>query len=304
MARGGVPFFEKAYGHADRDKQVRNQIDTRFRIGSLNKMFTSVAIAQLVERGKLKYTDPVARLLPDYPDKEIAAKITVHHLLTHTSGLGDFFGPEFDRRKDTLRDLDDYLPLFAGKPLAFEPGTDWAYSNAGMVVAGLVIERVSRQSYREYVRRNVYRRAGMKSTDVPASRDLSIGYTRRDGRWVARWRSAGPGATSAGGGDSTARDLLRFDRALRAHRLLGAALTTEITTGKVTIPGSDQKYAYGFGEHLVDGKRVVGHSGGTPGVNAAFDMYWDSGHTVVVLANLDPPIADQVNDYIRERIRQ
>lgn len=310
MARDGVPFFEKAIGQADREQRIPIGIDTTFNIASMNKMFTAVAVARLVQQRKLAFSDTVARLLPDYPDKEIAAKITVHHLLTHTSGLGDFFGPELDRNEKPLRQLRDYLPFFTGKPLRFEPGAGWSYSNAGMVVAGLIVERRSGRSYFDYVRRHVYRPAGMKKSDhhdrLP--RDLAVGYTRRDGLWVRQQPPRRPGSTvdrgtSAGGGQSTARDLLAFDRALRAHKLLDSALTAEITTGKVASRG-DSKYAYGFAESLVDGKRVVGHSGGYPGVNVALDMYWATGYTVIVLANLDPPIANRIRDYIRERIQQ
>ena len=307
MAKDGQPFFQKAYGLADRDKKIPNNLDTRFRLGSMNKMFTSVAIAQLVERGKLRYTDTVAHLLPDYPDKDVAAKITVHQLLTHTSGLGDFFGEEFNQKKDSLHGLKDYLQLFAGKPLKFEPGKQFEYSNAGMIVAGLIVERVSGQSYYDYVREHIYKPAGMTGSDTfektKPQPNQSVGYMRQDGKWVRNYDSLPLIGSSAGGGDSTAPDLLKFDQALRSHKLLNAELTNTITTAKIDVE-DDEKYAYGFEESRVEGKRVVGHGGGAPGMNANLDMYWDSGYTVIVLCNLDPPIAQQVNRYIRERIRQ
>jgi CubicO group peptidase (beta-lactamase class C family) len=308
MARDGKPFFQKAYGFADRDKKVPNNLDTRFRLGSMNKMFTSVAIAQLVQQGKLKYTDTLAQVLPDYPDKDAAAKIKVHHLLTHTSGLGDFFGPEFDKKKDSIRDLKDYLQFFTGKPLKFEPGKQFSYSNAGMIVAGLIIEKVSGQNYFDYVREHIYKPAGMASSDsfekTRPQPNQSVGYTRRiNGKWEPNYPTLPLKGSSAGGGDSTAPDLLKFDHALRTHKLLNAELTRTILSGKVETD-RDEKYAYGFEESQVDGKRVVGHGGGAPGMNANLDMYWDSGYTVVVLCNLDPPIAQQINRYIRERIRQ
>lgn len=308
VAKDGKPFFHKAWGYADRDKKIPNNLDTRFRLGSMNKMVTSVAIAQLVQQGKLKYTDTVAQVLPDYPDKDIASKITVHQLLTHTSGLGDFFGEEFDKKKDTLHGLKDYLALFAGKPLQFEPGKEFRYSNAGMIVAGLIVEKLSGQSYYDYVRAHIYKPAGMNGSDTfdktKPQPNQSIGYTRGpDGQWKSNFDSLPLMGSSAGGGDSTAPDLLRFDQALRNHKLLSADLTTTITTGKVATE-DEEKYAYGFEESRVEGKRVVGHGGGAPGMNANLDMYWDSGYTVIVLCNLDPPIAQQVNRYIRDRIRQ
>ena len=244
IAKDGKPFFAKAYGLADREKNIPNNLDTKFRIGSMNKMFTSVAIAQLVQQGKLKYTDTLAAVLPDYPNKEVAAKVTIHQLLTHTSGLGDYFGDEFDKKKDNLRELKDYLQFFASEPLQFEPGKGWAYSNAGMPLMG----------------------------------------------------------SSAGGGDSTAPDLLRFDQALREHKLINAQLTELITTGKVDV-GPRSKYGYGFEESREDGSRVVGHGGGAPGMNGDLRIFWDAGYTVIVLSNLSPPVAQQVSGYIRERVK-
>ena len=301
VARAGKPVFGKAYGYADREKKVPNDLETRFRIGSMNKMFTSVAIAQLVQAGKVAYTDSVAKVLPDYPDKEIARRVTIHHLLTHTSGLGDFFGPEFAKKKDTLHTLQDYLALFAGKPLRFEPGTSWTYSNAGMIVAGLVVERVSGESYFDYVRKHIYAPAGMKDSGTfdktRPQPDQSIGYTKDEGKWVPNFDTLPLMGSSAGGGDSTGPDLVRFASALKSGKLVSPEFVALITTGKV------DKYAYGFVDDQVAGARVVGHGGGAPGMNANLDIYWDTDTAVVVLANRDPPIANEINQFIRGRIR-
>jgi D-alanyl-D-alanine carboxypeptidase len=308
LAKDGKPFFQKAYGFADRENNIENNVDTKFRIGSMNKMFTSVSIAQLVQQRKLKYTDTLAQVLPDYPNKEAAAKITVHHLLTHTAGLGDYFGEEFDKKKDTLRSLHDYLQFFAIEPLKFEPGKGWAYSNAGMLVAGLVVEKVSGQNYFDYVREHVYKPAGMKESDsfekTKPQPNQSKGYMKQQqGKWVSNFEDLPLMGSSAGGGDSTAPDLLRFDQALRWHKLLNAELTELILKGREEV-GPNEKYAYGFEERIEDGKRVVGHGGGAPGMNCDLRMYWDSGYTVVVMSNFSPPIAQQLSGYIRERIKQ
>lgn len=310
IAKDGEPILRKAYGYADREAKIANNVDTKFRLGSMNKMFTSVAIAQLVQAGKLKYTDTIAQLLPDYPDKEIAGKITVHHLLTHTSGLGDIFGPVFDEKKDSLREIKDYVQLFAGKPLRFEPGEGWSYSNAGFIVLGLIIEKVSGQSYYDYVQKNIYDVAGMKNSGSYPKTDkvpnLAVGYMRRGpgGPFVPNWDTLPWRGMSAGGGDSTLEDLLRFDRALRMHKLLNKELTETVITGK-TQPGKnpDIKYAYGFQDERIGGRRIVGHGGGAPGMNALLDMYLDGGYTVVVLSNLGPPTAQRVGGYIRERLQ-
>jgi D-alanyl-D-alanine carboxypeptidase len=311
IAKDGKPVFQKAYGYADRENKTSNNLETRFRLGSMNKMFTSVAIAQLVEKGKLKYTDKLADVLPDYPNKEVAQKITVHQLLTHTSGLGDIFGPEFDKRKNELREIKDYLSLFASEPLRFEPGTSWSYSNAGFIVLGLIVEKLSGQSYYDYVQKHIYDVAGMKQSGSFPKTDkvpnLAVGYMKQgpSGELVSNWETLPWRGMSAGGGDSTVGDLLRFAEALRNHKLLGAELTETIVTGKAQPdPNSaDRKYAYGFEDDRATGHRVVGHSGGAPGMNGQLDVYLDNGYTVVVLANLDPPAAQNVAGYIRERLQ-
>ncbi len=306
LAKDGKPLLEKAYGYADREKLTPNKLDTKFNLGSMNKSFTALAIAQLVAAGKMKYEDTIATLLPDYPNPEVARKVTVHQLLTHTSGLGNYFGPGYLEKKDTLRDLKDYLPLFADKPLQSEPGGRWSYSNAGMLVAGLIVERVSGKDYFSYVRENVFKPAGMEDSDsyekaakVP---NLAVGYTREKGKLVPNTKWLGVRGTSAGGGYSTAPDLLRFAQGLRGNKLLGKEATLDLVRGKVETP-RDAKYGYGFFEVLVDGSRAVGHGGGAPGISAWLDIYWDSGYTVVVLANRDP-IADQIVKWVRERIKQ
>ena len=309
IAKDGKPVFQKAWGYADRDSKLANTLETRYRLGSMPKRFTSVAIAQLISAGKLKYTDTLARVLPDYPNQDAARKITVAQLLTHTSGLGDIFDEEFDQKKDTLHTLRDYLGLFAKKPLQFEPGKGWAYSNAGYVVLGLILEKASGQSYFDYLQQHVFGPAGMASTgNTPLSErppSLAKGYTRGpDGKLVRNddtlpWRGS-----SAGGGESTVGDLLRFANALRGYKLLNEALTNEITTGKVSpFPGeSSSQYAYGFEDHREGGARAVGHGGGAPGMNGTLQVYWDEGYVIVVLANLDPPAAETVASYIGARL--
>lgn len=313
IAKDGKVLWQRGYGLADRDAKVPNTVNTRFRLGSMNKMFTAVAIAQLVQQGKLKFSDTLATVLPDYPNKEVAAKITVEQLLTHTSGLGDFFTPEFDRKKDSLHELKDYLPLFVNKPLDFEPGKDWRYSNAGFLVLGLIIEKLSGQSYYDYVQKHIYDVAGMKDSGSPPVTEkvpsLAVGYTHgeeddpaaplRPNTDTLPWRGS-----SAGGGDSTVGDLLKFDQALRQNRLLSPDMTRIVTTGKVHPAQFPEgtKYAYGFGEKVVDGKRMIGHNGGAPGMNAELDMHIDTGYTVVVLANCDPSVAVDWAKYISARL--
>jgi CubicO group peptidase (beta-lactamase class C family) len=191
VARHGKVLLQDAWGRADRKAGIANTPATRFRIGSMNKMFTAVATLQLVEARKLRLEDPIGKHLPDYPNKEVAAKVTVRHLLTHTGGTGDIFGPKFEENRLALREHRDYLKLYGSRGLAHEPGARFEYSNYGFVLLGALIERVSGGSYDDYVGEQVFRRAGMTATgslpesvDVP---DRAVGYTRTSpagGAWV------------------------------------------------------------------------------------------------------------------------
>ena len=181
LAKNGRVLFSRAYGLADRDRRIANTVRTRFRIGSMNKMLTAVAILQLVEAGKVKLTAPIGTYLPGYPNRDVATKVTIHQLLTHTGGTGDIFGPDFDAHRQQLRALADYVKLYGKRELEFEPGSRWAYSNYGFILLGVVIERVSGQSYYDYVQAHIHEPAAMtRSGSLPEHRpvpDRSIGYT-------------------------------------------------------------------------------------------------------------------------------
>jgi CubicO group peptidase (beta-lactamase class C family) len=327
VARAGQPVFLHGYGYADRDKMIANTPETKFRYGSMAKMFTAVAVGQLAEAGKLSFEAPVSTYLPDYPNKEIAA-VTVHQLLTHTAGTGDIFGPMPGGNRPRMSELKDYVAAFGDRGPKFPPGSRYEYSNYGMILAGRIIETVSGQSYFDYVRERIFTPAGMTATDARLSNEtpiagLALPYTRlRPGQpprppapneppsteplRVSGGMPGGSG-TSAGGGYSTVGDFLRFATALTSHKLLSGRMTEIVTTGKVDMgpPGGParMKYAYGFGEGLTpDGVRHFGHNGGTPGVNGNLTIYPKSGYVVVALANLDPPAADSAVRFIEPRL--
>jgi CubicO group peptidase (beta-lactamase class C family) len=306
VAKHGVPIFAKAYGYADRDRKIPNTLDTRFRIGSMNKMFTAVATLQLVQAGRLALRDPLSRILPAYPNQTLASKVTLHHLLTHTGGTGDMFGPEFMAHRLEVRTLQDYVNLYGQRDLKFEPGSTWEYSNYGFLLLGVVIEQVTGQSYFDEVSAQVFKPAGMTATSSPVEdRDepgRAIAYTRRDSGspWASAADTLPYRATSAGGGDSTVTDLLRFANALQANKLLDAEHTALLTTAKAATP-DHQSYAYGFQDTTALGVRCVGHSGGSGGQNGRLYIC-DSGYTIAVLANLDPPAADRLADFVNLRL--
>lgn len=282
VTRADTTLYQKAFGLASREYGVPNTVDTRFNLGSINKLMTRTAIAQLVEKGLLSPDDTLGRLLPDYPNRDAAARVTVQQLLDMRSGIGDFFGPRFaDTPKDRLRTIRDYLPLFAADALLFEPGTDERYSNGGYVVLGAIIEKASGQDYFTYVREGILAPAGMNSTDwfeadAPTP-NVASGYTRGDDKRLRNNIFTRPArGSSAGGGYSTVGDMVRFVAALRGGRLLS------VTSLQRFFP------------NLVDQKAgSLGFAGGAPGISAGLEVDVPTDTVVVVLTNLDPPSASQ-----------
>jgi D-alanyl-D-alanine carboxypeptidase len=303
VARHGKVLLKDAWGRADRKAGVANTPATRFRIGSMNKMFTAVATLQLVEAGKLELDDPIGKHLPDYPNREVAAKVTVRHLLTHTGGTGDIFGPEFEEHRLQLREHRDYLKLYGSRGLTHEPGARFEYSNYGFVLLGALIEHLSGGSYDDYVHDHVFRRAGMRSTgslpeavDVP---DRAVGYMRASpsgGAWVPNTDTLPWRGTAAGGGYSTIGDLLRFAQALSSGRLI-----SKVTLAEATRP-HQQQYGYGFGVQGQGPLRSYGHGGGAPGMNGELRVFPELGYVVVSLSNLDPPAASELVDFFALRM--
>ena len=292
LARKGVPLYQAAFGEANKDFGVKNTLDTKFNLGSMNKMFTAVSVMQLVEAGKLSLDDTLGKFLPAGAMKpDVLSKVRVKHLLSHTSGLGSYFTPEWDRQSRALwRSVNDWMPLIKDETLQFEPGTRWSYSNTGMLVLGKVIEAASGQDYFAYVREHVAKPAGMTSTDAyeldHVNRNLAVGYEREGEdangpiyrnnifQHVIR---GGP----AGGGYSTVGDLTRFAEALKAGKLVSQASVRTLTTPKPELasPG------YGFGFVVDEGGKVVGHSGGFNGINSQLDIYVGEDYTLAVMSN-------------------
>lgn len=299
VAKKDSVVFQKAYGLASKEYNVPNRVDTKFNLGSINKIFTQIAIGQLVEQGKLSFDDKLGKYLPDFPNRDAVEKVTIRQLLDMKSGIGDFFGSEFEAMpKDRLRTLRDFLPLFATKPLEFEPGTKQQYSNGGYIVLGAIIEKVSGQDYYDYVREHIFKVAGMHNTDWYESDvltpNLASGYTRegmadreKNVRRNNIYTRPAKGS-SAGGGYSTAEDMLKFVAALRDGRLSLANFRQPAATDQQK--SSEPKRAH-FGG--------VGIAGGAPGINAALEANEASGYTIIVMSNYDPPSAEKVARQIR-----
>lgn len=290
LAKDGVPVYKAAFGMANKDFEAANKIDTKFNLGSMNKMFTAVAVAQLVEKGKLSFEDSLSKFIPDFPDKESAEKIKIKHLLSHTAGLGGYFSPNWAKTsRAEIRTLDDMIKL--AKPdekLLFEPGTKWQYSNTGMLVLGKIIEIVSGQNYYDYIRENISKPAGMTNTDCyeldKVNKNLAVGYDKNytnegitfGNNIFMHVMRGGP----QGGGYSTVEDLLKFERALRSNKLVGAEYVKILTTAKPELNSPN----YGFGFQITATAKSFGHSGGFPGINSNLDIF-PEGWTAIVMSN-------------------
>jgi CubicO group peptidase (beta-lactamase class C family) len=311
FAKNGRVLASRAVGVANRDFDVPVTTDTKFNLGSMNKMMTGIAVMQLVEAGKLSLDDPLSlHLSEDWLPEVDKSKVQVRHLLTHTSSLGSYFTEEWDRASRTLyRSIDDWKPIVAAETLAFEPGTRSQYSNTGMLIAGAIVEHVSGQSYDEYVREHITAPSGMADTGFfetdRVNKNLAVGYEPIPGTDPVEYRNnlyqhvvkGGP----AGGGYSTAPDLLKLDQALRAGKLVSKESLGQLWRAYPEM--GSPTYGLGFGVFATPAGLIVGHSGGFNGISADLSMYLDEGYTFIALANFGGA-AGLVEQKARELITQ
>lgn len=285
VARDGKIIYSGAYGYADKKNKTPNRISTRFSIGSVGKTFTAVLIMQLVEQGKLALSDTLDKYLPDFPYEE-KSRIRIRHLLTHTSGLGNYFSHEdYESRIPVLRKIKDALTLVYDQKPLFEPGTKYRYSNSGMLVLGAVIEKVTGTSYSKYLKTHLLDPTGMKSSlicypedDIP---NRAIGYSKTsEGEYRIETDHEFP-AFSDGGLYSTAEDMLKYDVALRENRLLSSKSKDIMFT--VSAPA--ENYALGWETGTFKGSKFVGHVGGCPGFAADFMRFPKERIMIIVLSN-------------------
>ena len=283
VARHGEPIVELARGMSNRAKSIANTSATRFQLASGDKWFAKIAISQLVALGKVKLTDTVGTFLPTYPSATVRSKVTVEHLLTHRSGLGAYFNDAYMARREKLRTLEDVVALFSSEEPAFTPGERMRYSNSGYILLGRIVEVASGMSWYDYVQRRIFDPAAMSRTGYLTleqwPEDKALGYTAPDSTQPQRENTGSVAfrGSSAGGGYSTPRDLLRLDMALRRGEIGDTA-----TLGRIT--------------GRAPGGRLVMANGGGPGANVEISRLGD--YTIIVMANLDPPAATRVLMYI------
>ena len=307
VAKNGIPIYLRAKGFADYDKGILNRIDTKYNLGSMNKMFTAIAIAQLAQEGKLSFADSLTKYLTDYPNQEFE-QVTIHQLLTHTGGTGDIFGPAYEKNIEMLRTPKDYINLYGHRSLEFEPGSKWQYSNYGFVLLGAIIEKVSDLDYYDYIQMHIYDIAGMNSSGSywksEVIENLAIGYSSIDNSSNKNNYDFLPmRGTPTGGGYSTVEDLLKFAVSLLNNQLLNIDYTHLVTQGKIELQ-EKKKYAYGFYDQIGNNIRRIGHSGGAPGINSTLRIYPSIGYVIIVLGNFSPPIADRLADFIESHLSQ
>ncbi len=308
IRRGRTDVFRRAYGLANRTWNIKNTTETRFRIASIGKLFTAAAVMQLMETGKLTLATPVVRLLGLH-ESSIPDEVTVYHLLTMTSGIADWINEDAedfnavwaqfcrDHPLYLLRRDADYVPIFSRLQPYGPVGEKFRYNNAGFVLLGLAIEKVTGLSYFDYVRRNIFARAGMSQTDFIDLDQVAPGVAEGYVPVIANglrigWRkniySTTAGGAADGGETSTVDDLARFLRALREARLFGEEFVTAMLTPKVET-GDAPGLSYGFGcfVSLDEMSRPIrwGHTGEEDGVSCRLYHYPRLKLDVVVIGN-------------------
>ena len=287
VAKDGLVIYEAAFGQANKDFGIPNNLHTRYNIGSIGKTFTAVGIMQLVENGKLKLSDPLSKYFPDapFPEKD---RITIYHLLTHTSGLGDYLEhEEYLGTLPRIEKITDVLPLVFDQTPQSPPGKEFSYSNSGFLLLGVIIEQLSGLSYHGYLQEHIFGPSGMTETGLFYENNVlpgrAIGYTKIwDDSYVSNVLTV-PAPCPAGGLRTTATDLLRFDQALLDTTLLSEESRTIMYTATELRP----TYACGWEIKDYYGHKIIGHSGGANGLEAYFYRFIDDGFTIITLSNYD-----------------
>ena len=303
VVRDGRVLLDAGYGLSDRASSVADTPQTRYCVASIGKLFTAVAVAQLVEQHRLSFTDPIGRYLTGFAPA-VADGVTVGDLLDMTSGLGDVVLG----RPDPPATLAGMMQLIEAEPLQSQPGSSFLYSNDGYIVLGALIEAVTGESYQRYVTEHVLAPSGMTHTSLTPYTPADVPGMAHGYALVASGVTTPPvwqdvsdvpePANPSGGAYSTAGDLASFARALTDHRLLSPKMTATVLTPRVASPQPGgppvDMYTYGFAYQALDGVTFVGHNGGTPGYGGQIDIYPQSGYVVVILTNQDDALVPAI----------
>lgn len=299
VAFGDSIVFERYFGTEDVARRRTITRDTRFSLGSGNKMMTAIACARLVNAGKLSYGDPIAKFFPDFPDPELAKRITVHHLLSMQSGWGEIWTDEWVRAAASFTRLEQHLPwVYKVGPLG-QVG-ERHYCNSNYILLGLIIERVTGEDYLDHIERTLTQPLGLTRTGSRGVDSSAAGFAERMVGKPRNWRRGPTGrqGTSAGGGYSTTRDMFRFARALQQGRVVDAATLATLTEPKRPEIGGGESYGYGFTPLLHGRVRSYGHGGIAPGVNFELRIFPGEDATVIVFSNQDNGAYDDLRKVV------
>ena len=283
VARSGQVLVDKGYGYADLERQVPDTPETKFRLGSMSKQFTAAAILLLEERGELSTDDLVKKYMPDAP----AAwnKITIYNLLTHTSGIPNFTAfPDYRSKEATPTTPAQLVARFRDKALDFQPGENWSYSNSGYVLLGYLLEKISGQTYQEFIQENFFKPLQMNDSGYDSSATViprhATGYAPGPSGPVKAGYIDMSVPFSAGALYSTTHDLLRWEEALYGGKVLSPAALKKMTTPY------KQNYACGLMVQTVQGHTVYEHGGAIEGFNTYMAYYPDEKLALIALSNL------------------
>jgi CubicO group peptidase (beta-lactamase class C family) len=302
VGMNGKVVFEKAYGIAEEEWNVRNTTTTKFRIASLSKQFTAACILLLQERGKLKVQDPISRYLTGLP--EAWRSITIHQLLTHTSGIPNYTdSSQLKKINRTGATPQEMITLVADKPLDFKPGSRWHYTNTGYILLGMMIEKISGQPYADFMKHNIFEPLGMMNSGYDRATDIlkerASGYQIQGGLANADFIDMTI-PYAAGGIYSTVEDLYRFNEALAQQgKLLSADSLKEMFTEYPEATYQGQNYGYGVViSRQKFGKLLYYHGGGVEGFSSSIQRYPDERVCIVVLSNLSSFKPWELGDHI------
>jgi CubicO group peptidase (beta-lactamase class C family) len=286
VAKNGNIIYNKGVGMANLELGVPMKADMIFRIGSITKQFTAVAILQLMEQGKLSLEDEITKFIPDYPTHD--HKITIHHLLTHTSGIASYTGmkdwtPEVMKKDITPLEMVDF---FKDQPMDFEPGEEWRYNNSGYFLLGYIIEKVSGQTYEEYVREHLFEPAGMVNSLYGNDRNIILnrayGYQLGEHGYENANFLSMTQPYAAGSLMSTVEDMFRWNRALISGKVISQESLTLAWTNHTLNNGSMINYGYGWMPGDVQGSAMIAHGGGINGF-MTHEAYFPAEDLFVVL---------------------
>lgn len=288
VVNGDRVVYSRAFGYSDLEEHRRAATDSHYEIGSITKQLTAAAIVQLSEAGKLQLDATVATYIPTAPH---ASEITLRQLLTQMSGLPDYLdGPDIDEAEKKPATFEALMARIAGKPLAFAPGSSWAYSNTNYIILGKIIEVVSGARYDDYIARHFLKPLGMSETftigDEPHIPNMAMGYQRVDGHMEPVLGAIGQSfAWAAGDLVSTAGDVKKWSDALQAGRVVSPENYALMTTAQRTTKGEDKGYGFGLFVDSVDGQARIGHTGGDPGFTAADEYFPGQDVRIIALTN-------------------